>query len=726
MSLAASETAGAVLPQWERPFVGRRDEKSELAGLITPGRWVTIVGPPGVGKTRLAVEVARSDVSFDDVVFVDWSSLDSPADALAAVALELRLGRASETTTEIVHAIFERLASTSTLLVLDAGERLAPTLRPLLSEVDLHSSGVLATSRWPFELKAETPWELAPMTTDDAEALLWSLSSERDGDLRGLVETADCLPLALELAAPRLAVLTPGELRKRLREPLGLLGPLETSIRASWDLLTDRQRSVLAQLSVFRGVFDVSAAERVLQIEHADVPDEILALYRCSLIQRADPERRRFRLLSSIREFAAGHRPPGTEARHAAWVMEVGMSIARAQHEGEELQWTYGEIRGDLRAAMASAKDPVLVGRLASAAAKGALMAGAPLPTFDFLEPTAASLAMSSAEEAPGVLAELTHVRSIVLSEFQRSREASDVATELLALSRAHGFARFELGALLTLGNCALVVDEVSNAERWGREALELAREQGETVGRACAHSTLGRSANRRCDVATAREHIEEARRLDLACGNQAMADRNLANLACLETSACRFELAVAHYRAVLASTIEDELLHVRVCANLAEILALLGRDEAADLLVDTRVRAETLGSVASLRTVSLGESVLAHRDGRWDDARRHGRDILRHSEKLGYLDMIADARARLAAVELLDDDVEGGRGCWPTPVSWWPTASRGSVSIWACSMRTATSAKHGRAGGTPSPRSNRRARSRPPKPMRATNRQSS
>lgn len=325
-------------------FVGRLTDLEELGNLVARERLVTVLGPPGVGKTRLVCELLeRRRVAALEVVFVDLAEA-STAEAMrvaVARALEVPLGATSDAGDgELYRALAAR---ESCLLVLDDFEKLiaeAPLVgRWLAAAPELR---VIVTSRERLRVAGEAVFDLAPLSVEGgasspvSEAALLFIAraqaSRRDfapaddelKEVTELVRRLDGLPLAIELCAARVRVLSPRELAARLDSDPGagperlLAGPpagrrgLREAVEASIALLDETERSLLAVCTVFRGGFSAEAIEEVLG-DAPDAPwplDVLHALVDKSLVVATDAAHgvRRFRLLSTLRAFA-----------HAGW-----------------------------------------------------------------------------------------------------------------------------------------------------------------------------------------------------------------------------------------------------------------------------------------------------------------------------------------------------------------------------------------------------------------------
>jgi predicted ATPase/class 3 adenylate cyclase len=350
------------LPVAASPLLGRERELAELVHLLETARLVTITGPGGTGKTRLALQVAAELVgTVGDGVF--WVPLGALADsALVAGEIAQAIGARDD--------LSAFLRDRELVLLLDNFEHLlgaAATVADLLAT----SPGlrVLATSRAPLRISGEVEYGLDPLAPVDAAALFVERARavgravEPDATIGAICARLDSLPLAIELAAARTRLLAPDALLMRLERSLPLLTDgardsperqrtLRATIEWSYDLLDDASRRLLARLAVFAGSFPVETAESVC---YANV-DELSALVDLSLLKPVGDER--LLMLETIREYGLERLAESGEegmfrARHAEAFARLAETAYELRSEAEA-EWSSRLDRDhdDLRAAL--------------------------------------------------------------------------------------------------------------------------------------------------------------------------------------------------------------------------------------------------------------------------------------------------------------------------------------------------------------------------------------
>ena len=392
---AAPLTVGN-LPALSSPLVGRADEVDACLRLMGERRLVTLVGPAGVGKTRTAIEVARRLDAPDGVWLIRLDAAAASASIPRMVAETLHLAGGEQ-------LLFDRLAGTATVLVLDNCEHVVDavadlTARLLDATTDLR---ILATSQLPLGLDGETVHPLDPLPIADSVALFtaratalrgrFALDDETAATVESVCRALDGLPLAIELAAARIRSLSVREIARRLDDRFALLRDptsrrperrraLAAAIGWSYELLfPDDQRGLWA-LSCFAGGAPLAAAEHVLGalgVPEAAVLDVVGRLVDRSLVSTEEGEDGavRYRLLDSIRAFAQLRlRESGladdASAAHAAWFAAVADRCAEAVRGSDQpgcvVAARADRANIDAALAWAAAHDPRLGVRIAN------------------------------------------------------------------------------------------------------------------------------------------------------------------------------------------------------------------------------------------------------------------------------------------------------------------------------------------------------------------------
>ncbi|MFC9973399.1 LuxR C-terminal-related transcriptional regulator [Spirillospora sp. NPDC127200] len=327
-------SAGTDLPAESDVFVGRERDVADLCGLLETLRAVTLCGAGGIGKTRLAVRVARTvqAAGSGGVRYVDLAgvAVDGPPRP-AARRVAAVLGVAEERR-PLADTIADALGSCPALLVLDNCEHLVAECAELAETLLARCPGlrVLATSREPLRLAGETVWRVPPLEPDEAVRLFVERARAvrpdfaATGSVEEVSRALDGVPLALELAAARVRVLSVEQIAERLGDRFRLLSagdrtapPRQRTLRAaidwSHDLLGHPERVLLRRLSVFSG-WTLGQAELVCvdetgagELPPEDLLDLMTALVDKSLVAVVDDVagETRFRLLDSIRQYAA-------------------------------------------------------------------------------------------------------------------------------------------------------------------------------------------------------------------------------------------------------------------------------------------------------------------------------------------------------------------------------------------------------------------------------------
>jgi predicted ATPase/DNA-binding SARP family transcriptional activator len=581
-----SSSVRHTVPSPPNLLIGRDREVVELTALLRSARdrLLTLYGPGGVGKTRLALAAAAAagDARTAGACFVSLAGLSDPGLVPRAIADTLGL---ADVDGDPLAAVMAYLADRDLLLVLDNFEHLGDAA-PLLGELvaAAPATSVLVTSRTVLRVCGETVYPLRPLQVDvdasrhagDAHASAavelfcararavrpdFHLTEDGVAVVKDICRRLDGLPLAIELAAARVRVLSPAAILRRLGSSLALLtgGPVDApdrqrTLRAtltwSYDLLDDTERRLLLRLSVFRGGFHVEAAESVCNVENCS-PDLVLetldALVGHSLVQEiVDCEGElRFSLLETVREFAAERLGTAAQrsmrARHASYyaagVRDASEELEARPATSSALRWLRTE-QDNIRAALDWTLESDDVGtaqRLLVALEKHWEMSGA-------------------------------------------IGEGLDWSTRILSMPAGDDSA-VRAQALNAAGTLAWYSGQYVQARRWHAAALQLQEAQGDLAGAAWSLNCL--AVQDQCEQrwAAAERLLQRA----LVLGRQAGAERvegaALQNLACQRwiEGDQRAAEELTEQSLSIARRIGDEGVVAGLLTNLGEIVAKRG-----------------------------------------------------------------------------------------------------------------------------------------------------
>jgi predicted ATPase len=550
----------APLPVPRTSLIGRDAEVAAILGALRGGvsRVVTLAGPGGSGKTRLALEVAaEADADFPGgVSFVGLGSLVDGADVAPTLAQALGLTRIERgSVAEALRAHVRATVRARTLLVLDNFEQLlaaAPLLADLVesttaltllvtSQAVLHVSGeqCIPVRPLPVPDMARLP-PLDALSRNPAVALFvrqaaarqpaFGLTADNAAPIAEICARLDGLPLAIELAAARIRILSPAQMLGRLERRLALLtggGPdlparqqtLRQAIGWSHELLTDAEKRLFRRLAVFAGSCTLEAAEAVCnprQDPGLSVLDGMSSLVDKSLIQEADaaPDELRFTMLETVREYAleqldASGEHPVTRRAHAAYclvVAEEGLGPITAAQREEWLARCQRE-HDNHRAAF----DHLIATHDAEWALRLAVALSDYWDRHDHrLEGFARFQALL---RLPG-LAGRTRARATAIargSPFAPVLEATKAQEEALSIYRELGDLRGVVGQLNNLGVNHRFIGDYVGARACLEESVGICRQLGDRAAVATALSNLADVRRRQGDYAAARAALEEA-----------------------------------------------------------------------------------------------------------------------------------------------------------------------------------------------------------------------
>ncbi len=502
------------LPVQLTSFVGRGAELDALRQTLAADRLVTLTGAGGVGKTRLAIQVAGQIVGdFDDGVwYVDLAPIADPS--LVPVAMAGALGLLDQPGQSTTEALIRFVAGRRMLVVLDNCEHLLDAVAELTTALLSACPGLTlsATSREPIGVDGEVTWRVPPLSVDDEAVELFADRARRarsdfdmtDGDVQAVREICrrlDGMPLAIELAAARLRALSLDEIVDSLHDRFRLLiGGRRTAVRrqqtlrasVDWShaLLTEPERVLFRRLAPFLGGFDLAAGRAVAgdgEVERFQVLDQLTLLVDKSLVIAENScGRTRYRLLETVRQYALEKLGESGEAdamrarhRDHYTAMAALLDAPAATGHQQRVQQTEAEI-DNLRAAFAWSResgDMELALRLASSLQPLWLTRGRLLEGLGWIDAALSDLDAVDREVTPAILAR-TLADAALLDGWVGVPQRREQAAEALAIARRVDDPSLLVRALTAC--CGTAAFEPEQAATYFAEAIELARALGD------------------------------------------------------------------------------------------------------------------------------------------------------------------------------------------------------------------------------------------------------
>ena len=554
------------LPAQMSSFVGREVEVAEIAALIDQHRLVTLVGSGGVGKTRLSLHVAadRIDDFRDGVWFVELAPLTQGDFIPTTVASALGMKLPSEG--DLVESLARALKSKDLLLVIDNCEHLIEPAARVISTI-LHAAPkikVLASSRQALGVAGEATYHVPTLDVPTGVALFveraratsstFTLTDENAPTVAEICQRLDGIPLAIELAAARVKVLSIPNLAHRLNERFRILTgggrdvlPRQQTLRAlidwSYDLLTPQEQLLFARLGVFAGGFGLDAATNICGgegLDESDILDLLSSLTDKSLVV-ADTagEQERYDLLESTRAYALEKLTAAGEheqlaRRHAEYFRDQVLSAEERRSTGSTAAWVASvelELDNDRTAlewALTRGNDAVLGGAIAGALIGLWTNAGLTVEGRYWI---ALALERVNEAEQPQIAARLWFALS-GLSSGQRKHDAAQQAMQLYGSA---GDARGAARAQNSLAYALYQMGRLDEAKAAIEQALTTARACGDAFSVANCLSYQAAITRVRGEFGAARELFAQALAAHKALGNESGTAMVLGNMAEME-----------------------------------------------------------------------------------------------------------------------------------------------------------------------------------------------
>lgn len=699
------------LPSPPTSFVGREREKRRLTELLhdTTHRLLTVIGEGGIGKTRLAVEVACGQVEVfeDGVYFVPLAPLSSPDFIISAIASALSFTLYG--TTAPKEQIREYLRDKNLLLVLDNFEHLLDA-SPLVSELLAAAPRLkmLVTSRAPLHLYGEREYSLPPLGLPkngelergwtDYEAIRLFveraqnvkddliITHENAGTIAQICERLDGLPLAIELAAAQTKLLSPRELLRRLGDGFALLTggaqdlperhqTLRRTIDWGYDLLSEDEQALFRLLSVFAGGFTLEAANAVSSSVGSlprEVDKGVAALFDKSLLRvREEAETGpRFIMLSTIREYALETLVQNGEKEsihnaHAHYFMRFAEVAEQKLRGAEQLNWLKNLKRehNNIRAALSWSEESGHA--QVSLRLSGSLLwfwyyaghaeEGRQHLTRALTQPDAGvrNAARAKALQAAGRLAKLRGDTAAARSFLKES----------LAISREVGDSSGTARTLNYLALLAIEIEKYKTARVCYKKSLTIFRELDDLWGVAWTLNNFGELSRRLGNDSQARMMVEEALAIRRQLGEQTGVAQSVMYLGLIAQDQGDHASARSHFSESLAiyRKFDNSMGVAWILVNLGKAARDEGDYNSAQLKLEESLDIfKELGDQRSVAVVLKDLSDVCERRDNWSSAISFAEESLkfwtisRHKRYMAdCLDIISGAQRRLNEAKL-------------------------------------------------------------------------
>lgn len=557
------------LPAELTSFVGREPQLAELRRLLHRSRLITLTGPGGAGKSRLALRLATDSLDRfpDGVRHLDLAPIGDRAlleQSLAAVC-----GITEEPKRSVLEVVADRLRDSRTLLVFDGCEHLVDACAELTSQLlrACPKLAILATSREPLGVTGEVIWRTPSLTLPrledaahrellmESEAIRLFIDRARlsrpdfevqpssAGVLAQICMRLEGIPLAIELAAGLAGMMTLQEILDRLSHRFRLLTggsrsslprhqTLRQAVDWSYGLLSPTEQALFARLAVFAGGFDLAAAEAVVHGDAID-PDDVLPtlsrLVKKSLVvaEPGRPHATRYRMLDTIREYAVEKLQQVGETAwrqsHADYFSDWTVHAVKQLDSTEQMTWLLRieEELANLRLALEWSFTEHPDSALALAVAMGTIwwMRRTPSEAFEWLTRTL-DAETSNPEARAGALMWRARLSRRMRGDYATARRDAE---ECAAIARTLALPHLLEQAVTMLGIVASSAGDLTNGSRYFQEAHSLAAEIGDQYRLASSLNNMAMLESELGYQDSALRHVEEASSLAEQMGNRFM-----------------------------------------------------------------------------------------------------------------------------------------------------------------------------------------------------------